>query len=187
MQALSVAPSCLEFAPGMTKAFLHTRPGYVPKVPTRVPGPIILEAFCPPPFENQDQEKRNLLCPVRALDAYTHRAALWRKTDQLFVCYGSPRRGGPASKQRMSKSVVEAMSLAYKAVGQPCPLAIRAHSTRGMAASKALLSGVSLDDICGAAGWSSQHTFIRFYNLNISSTPGSLVLQDSSQALEDTA
>ncbi|XP_067247019.1 uncharacterized protein [Chanodichthys erythropterus] len=176
LEAMSVAPSCLEFAPGMIKAFLHTRPGH-----------ITLEAFCPPPFINPDQERRNLLCPVRALDAYVHRAALWRKTDQLFVCYGSPRRGGPASKQRMSKWVVEAISLAYKAVGHPCPLAICAHSTRGMAASKALMSGVSLDDICGAAGWSSQHTFIRFYNLDVNYTPGALVLQDNSQAFEDTA
>ncbi len=36
LQALSVAPSCLEFAPGMVKAFLHPRPGYVPKVPANV-------------------------------------------------------------------------------------------------------------------------------------------------------
>ncbi|XP_067258622.1 uncharacterized protein [Chanodichthys erythropterus] len=187
LQALSVAPSCLEFASGMVKAFLHTRPGYVPKVPTKVPGPIVLEAFCPPPFTNVDQERKNLLCPVRALDVYVHRAALWRKTEQLFVCYGSPKKGGPASKQRMSKWLVEAISLAYETVGRPCPLMVRAHSTRGMAASRALLSGVSMDDICGAAGWSSQHTFIRFYNLHLNITPGARVLQDSSQALGETA
>lgn len=35
-QDLLVFPSCLEFAPGMVKAFLHPRPGYVPKVPTYV-------------------------------------------------------------------------------------------------------------------------------------------------------
>ncbi len=29
-------------------------------------------------FQNADQEKHNLLCPVQALDAYVHRAALWR-------------------------------------------------------------------------------------------------------------
>ncbi|XP_051756294.1 uncharacterized protein LOC127516053 [Ctenopharyngodon idella] len=176
LQALSVAPSYLEFAPGMVKAFLHARPGYVPKVPTNVPGPIVLQAFYPPPFGNSDQEKLNLLCPVRALDAYVHRAALWRKSDQLFVCYGSPKKGGPASKQRMSKWVVEAISLAYEAAGQPSPLNVRAHTTRGMAASKALMSGISIDDICDAAGWSCQHTFIRFYNLDVGSTPGSSVL-----------
>jgi len=30
LQARLVARSCLEFAPGMVKAFLHSRPGYVP-------------------------------------------------------------------------------------------------------------------------------------------------------------
>ncbi|CAM4555428.1 unnamed protein product [Leuciscus chuanchicus] len=158
LQALSVAPSCLEFAPGMVKAFLHPRPGYIPKVPTNVVRPVVLQAFCPPPFQNADQEANNLLCPVRALDAYVHRAALWRKSDQLFVCFGSPNKGGPVSKQRMSKWVVEAISLAYEAAGQPSPLAVRSHSTRSMAASKALISGVSLQDVCDAAGWSSPHT-----------------------------
>ncbi|CAM4662369.1 unnamed protein product [Leuciscus chuanchicus] len=176
LQALSVAPSCLEFAPGMVKAFLHPRPGYIPKVPTNVVRPVVLQAFCPPPFQNADQEANNLLCPVRALDAYVHRAALWRKSDQLFVCFGSPNKGGPVSKQRMSKWVVEAISLAYEAAGQPSPLAVRSHSTRSMAASKALISGVSLQDVCDAAGWSSRHTFVRFYSLDLDSAPGSHVL-----------
>ncbi|CAM4733226.1 unnamed protein product [Leuciscus chuanchicus] len=175
LQALSVAPSCLEFAPGMVKAFLHPRPGYIPKVPTNVARPIVLQAFCPPPFQNADQEANNLLCPVRALDAYVHRAALWRKSDQLFVCFGSPNKGGPVSKKRMSKWVVEAISLAYEAAGQPSPLAVWSHSTRSMAASKALKSGVSLQDVCDAAGWSSPHTFVRFYSLDLDSTPGSQV------------
>ncbi len=50
LQALSVAPSCLEFAPGMSRVFLYPRPGYVPKVPSVVPRPVILQAFCPPPL-----------------------------------------------------------------------------------------------------------------------------------------
>ena len=71
----------------------------------------------------------------------------------------------------MSKWVVEAISLAYEAAGQPSPLAVRAHSTRSMAASKALLSGVSLHYICDAAGWSSPHTFVRFYDLDLGLVP----------------
>ncbi|XP_048024136.1 LOW QUALITY PROTEIN: uncharacterized protein LOC125253920 [Megalobrama amblycephala] len=176
LQALSVAPSCLEFAPGMVKAFLHPRPGYVPKVPTNVVRPIVLQAFCPPPFRDSDQERLNLLCPVRALDAYVHRAAPWRKSEQLFICFGSPKKGAPVSKQRMSKWIVEAISLAYESAGLPSPLAVRAHSTRSMAASKALLFGASLQDVCDAAGWSSPHTFMRFYDLDLSSTPGARVL-----------
>ncbi len=152
LQLLSVAPSYLEFAPGMVKAFLHPRPGYVPKVPTNVARSIMLQAFCPPPFQKADQERHNLLCPVGALDAYVHRAALWCKNEQLFVCFGPPNKGSPASKQRMSKWVVEAISLAYESAGQPYPMAVWSHMTRSMGASKALISGVALQEVCDAAG-----------------------------------
>lgn len=45
------------------------------------------------------------------------------------------------------------------------PLAVRAHSTMSAVPSKALARGASLQDACTAAGWSSPHTFIRFYSL----------------------
>ncbi len=115
----------------------------------------MLQAFCLPPFQYADQERHNLLCPVWAIDAYVHRAALWRKNEQLFVCFGPPNKGYPASKQRMSKWVVEAISLAYESAGQPSSRAVRSHSTRSMAASKALISGVALQEVCDVAGWSS--------------------------------
>ena len=40
----------------------------------------------------------------------------------------------------------------------------KAHSTRGAAASKAALSGVTMSDILQAADWSSESTFQRFYH-----------------------
>ncbi len=64
LQALSMAPLCLEFAPGMVRAFLYPRLEYVPKVPSVIPKPVILQAFCPPPFQDADQEKLNCVCPV---------------------------------------------------------------------------------------------------------------------------
>ena len=91
------------------------------------------------------------------------------------MCFGSPSKGKPASKQTLSKWIVEAISLAYESAGQPSPLKVQAHSTRSMAASMALISGVSLQEVCDAAGWSSPHTFVRFYNLDVVSTPGSRV------------
>lgn len=97
-----------------------------------------------------DQEILNLLCPVRALDSYGHRAAQWCKSDQLLVCFGSPRPGPPASKQRISKRIIKAISLAYEAHSLP----------RSMVASKALLSGVSLQEVCDAVGWVSPHTYL---------------------------
>ncbi len=52
----------------------------------------------------------------------------------------------------------------YESAGQPPPMAVRSHSTRSMAASKALISGVALQEVCDAAGCSSPHTFVRFYS-----------------------
>ncbi len=86
------------------------------------------------------------------------------------------RRGLATSKQRISHWVRGAISLAYEARNLPSPLSLLAHSTRGVASSQALFRGVPLEDICVAAGWSSPHTFVRFYNLDIDTAPGSQVL-----------
>ncbi|KAK3530888.1 hypothetical protein QTP70_004404 [Hemibagrus guttatus] len=64
LQALSVAPTCLEFAPDMSKAILHPRAGYVPKVPRMAGRLVILQAFCLLPNESTEQERLHLLCPV---------------------------------------------------------------------------------------------------------------------------
>ncbi len=136
----------------------------------------MLQAFGPPPFQNAEKVRNNLLCPVQALDAFVHRAALLHKNEQYFVYFGPPNKRYPVSKQRMSKWVVEAISLTYESAGQPSPMAVRSHSTRCMAVSKALISGVALQEVCDAGGRSSPHTFIRFYFSDLDSTPGSQVL-----------
>ncbi len=142
LQALSVAPSYLDFAPGLAKAFLYPRAGYTPKVPTTAPRPVVLQAFHPPPFRDSDQVKLNCMCPVRALDTYVHRATQWRRSDQLLVCVGPPRRGLPASKHTISRWIVETITACYESSGLPSPLGVKAHSTRGVAASKAFSAGV---------------------------------------------
>jgi len=83
----------------------------------------------------------------------------------------------------MSKWVVEAISLAYEATGHPSSLAVRAHSTRSMAVSKALLLGVSLHDMWDVAGWSSPHTYVRLYYLDLGSTSGSRVHTEQTFAI----
>ncbi len=117
---LSVAS--IDFTPGLAKVFLYPRVGYVPKVPSSVPRPVVLQAFCPPPFREPNQEKLNCMCPVRALDAYVHRTALWRKSDQLLVCYGPPKEGFPAAKQTLSRWIVDAIIVAYESSDLPSPL-----------------------------------------------------------------
>ncbi len=119
LQALSVAPTHLDFATGMAKAFLYPRAGYVPKVPSVTPQPVVLQAFSPPPFRDPDQQKLNCMCPVRALDAYVHRAAMWRRADQLLVCFGPPKRGRPASKQTLSRWIVDAFILRMSHLDSP--------------------------------------------------------------------
>lgn len=72
-QPLSVTPSFLEFNPGLTKSFFfYPRSGHVPKVPTHVARPAVPQPFNPPPFQSSDQDKLNLLCPIRTLDTYFH-------------------------------------------------------------------------------------------------------------------
>ncbi len=80
--------------------------------------------------------------------------------------------------------MVEAISLAYESAGQPSPMAVRSHLTRSIAASKALISGVALQEVCDASGWSSPHTFVRFYSLDLDSTPGSQVLSSQCCSLD---
>ncbi len=176
LQALSVAPTHLDFAPGMAKAFLYPRAGYVPKVPFVTPQPVVLQAFSPPPFREPDQQRLNCMCPERALDSYVHRAALWRRVNQLLICYGPHKRGLPASKQTLSRWIVDAINIAYESSDLPSPMGVKAHSTRSVAASKAFLAGVQIQDICNAAGWSTPLTFVRFYGLDMRATPGSSVL-----------
>ncbi len=64
LQAFSVSPSYLDFAPDLVKAFLFPGAGYVPKVPFSTPQPIVLNAFCPLPFREPDQKRLNCMCPV---------------------------------------------------------------------------------------------------------------------------
>lgn len=54
------------------------------------------------------------------------------------------------------------------------PLGFRAHSSWS-GASNVLAKGASLQDVCGVAVWSSPHTFIKFYSLDMDSTPGTHV------------
>ncbi|KAI2668460.1 ORF V: Enzymatic polyprotein [Labeo rohita] len=130
LQALSVAPSHLEFAPGMAKAFLYPRPGYVPKVPSSAPRPI---------FEHWTHTSTELPCG-----------------EKLTICLS-----------------------AYEFSDLPSPLGVKAHSTRGISASKAFMSGVPMQDICDAAEWSTPSTFVRFYDLDLRVAPGSSVLRPS--------
>ncbi len=165
LQAFSVSEECLVFGPVYSHVVLRPRPGYVPKVPTTPfhDQVVNLQAL---PSEEADPALA-LLCPVRALRIYVTRTRSVRSSEHLFVCHGGQQKGKAVSKQRLAHWIVEAVALAYQSQGEPCPLGVRAHSTRSVASSPALAHGASLADICRAAGWATPNTFARFYNLRV--------------------
>ncbi len=165
LQALSISPACLEFGPNDSKVVLKPRHGYVPKVlSTPFRAQVIMLSALPP---SEEDRELSLLCPVRALRIYFERSAPFRRTEQLFVGFGNRAKGHPVTKQRLSKWIVDAVMLAYSSLGLQCPIGVRAHSTKGIASSWAWSSGVSITEICAAAGWATPSTFARFYNLDI--------------------
>ncbi len=109
------------------------------------------------------------MCPVRALDANSHRASMRRRADQLLVCYAPPKRGLPATKQTLSRWIVDTINTACESSQFPLPMGVRAHS-RSVAASKASLAGVQIQDICNTAGRSTPLKFVRFYSLEMRAT-----------------
>lgn len=167
LHALSVSPSCLRWSPDGSGVTLWPNTAFVPKVLPRshCNQPLTLSRFQPPSEEGLNGSE--LLCPVRALEAYIAATAGRRRSDQLFLCYGGPKMGYPVSKQRLSHWIVDVISCAYSKSGQSPPMGLTAHSTRGVATSWAAMRGVPLNDICAAASWASPTTFTRFYNINV--------------------
>ncbi|KAK2901343.1 hypothetical protein Q8A67_009458 [Cirrhinus molitorella] len=165
LHAFSVNEACLEFGPGYSHVILRPRPGYVPKVPTTPFRDQVVNLQALP--QEEADPALELLCPVRALHVYVDRTRSFRRSEQLFVCFGGQQKGNAVSKQRLAHWVADAITLAYEAQGEPCPLGVRAHSTRSVASSYALAHGASLADICRAAGWATPNTFARFYNLRV--------------------
>ncbi len=157
LQAFSVSEECLVFGLDYSHVVLRPRPGYVPKVPTTPfhDQVVNLQAL---PSEEADPALA-LLCPVRALRIYVDRNRSFRSYEQLLVCYGGQQKGKAVSKQRLAHWIVD------QSQGEPCPMGVRAHSTRSVASSYALAHGASLADICRAAGWATLNTFARFYSL----------------------
>ncbi len=142
---------CMDFAPGLVKVTLRL-------------GLVTFPRSCPHRFALRWSHFTHSILPVTGVFwCWPPRA--WY-TKQIIA----------TSKQRISHWVRDAISLAYEAQNLPSPLSLRAHSTSGVASSQALFRGVPLEDICVAAGWSSPHTFVRFYNLDIDTAPGSQIL-----------
>ena len=98
LQALFVNSSCLRWNSDGSGVILWPNTAFLPKVLSRshFNRPIQLAQFDPPSGEGE--ERSRLLCPVRALRAYVQTTAGIRQSEQLFLCYGGPRRGCALSK-----------------------------------------------------------------------------------------
>ncbi|XDV28074.1 hypothetical protein PO909_031470 [Leuciscus waleckii] len=166
LQALSVSATCMEFGPNDSRVILKPKEEsveYLQLLETRRAQVISLSAL---PVSEEEGDA-GFLCPVRALRAHVSRSFVFRQTEQLFVLFSGRSKGLAASKQSLSRWIVDAIALAYTSKGLQCPIGVKVHSTRGMASSWAWSSGIALQDICMAAGWASPSTFIRFYNLEV--------------------
>lgn len=167
IQALSMNPKYLNISPAGVR--LRLNPSFIPKVNSEEnrESEILLPPFCP----NENPHSRNtlrFLCPVRAVSKYLEATKAFRQTDALFVCFGEgPKKGCKASKATISRWVRICIQEAYQAKGQVPPEGIKAHQTRGQAASWAQFNGASITDICKSATWTSACTFARFYQLNL--------------------
>ena len=62
----------------------------------------------------------------------------------------------------------KAVELAYQARDLPLPMGVKAHSTRATSVSWAELNVSSVLDICRQASWSTPHTFMKHYKLDLS-------------------
>ncbi len=111
LQALSVSPSCLKFGPNDSMLVLKPRHGYIPKVLSTPFRAQVINLSALPPSE-QDQGL-NLLCPVRALRIYIERSSPFRQSEQPFVCFGGRTKGSPVTKQRLSRWIIDSITLAY--------------------------------------------------------------------------
>lgn len=100
------------------------------------------------------------------LKAYISATEGIRSTDSLFVIPAGARKGSKPSSLMIAAWMVRTISLAYKFKDIPVPVGIVAHSTRSLAASWAAAGQVSLETICKAASWSSEHTFMSFYRID---------------------
>ena len=171
LHALSVHGDCCRFSPDGSSVVLRPNPAFLPKVLTDFHLSQSVELRSLSSSNAGEEVEDTTLCPVRAVTAYIQRTQAVRRSDQLFVCYDPGRVGRPLSKSRLSHWVVDTIRQAYVLSGMPVPSGVRAHSTRGVAASWALWRGASLASICSAATWSSQSTFTRFYRLNVAASP----------------
>ena len=126
--------------------------------PYFTPEPVFIAALS----DHSPDDK--LHCPIRALKWYLDRIKTIRGQEKaLFISSKEPHP--KAEKLTIAGWVKEAMAGTYRDLPLEERLAmnIRAHDTRGVAASWARVAGVSIPEIMNAAAWRTPVTFAKFY------------------------
>ena len=100
-------------------------------------------------------DSHKLLCPVPTLKAYLLKTALVRKkVDPIFILFEDPPRPtSPATVSRWCKNLLRLAGVETYSI----------HSTRALASSNAVLSGIPLDTVVSLAGWVRASTFTHYY------------------------
>ena len=170
LSALSVQQGCCTLTGDRSKLILRPDPSFHPKMvrENRLVNSLELNAFYPAPKDAEEQ-RLHCLCPVRAVAEYLRRTEHFRQSDRLFIAYGQ-EAGTAITKQRLSHWLVDVISHAYSTSGEVLPT-VKAHSTRAVATSVAVLRGAPLEEICQAADWKTPNVFISHYLVN---TPGAM-------------
>ena len=102
------------------------------------------------------------LCVVRYISEYLKRTKDMRHDHhKLLVSYQKPHR--PVSKDTVSRWLKHELKLAGIDIST-----FSAHSTRAASTSAAKAQHLSIKTIMDSAGWSSENTFMKYYNKAIS-------------------
>lgn len=138
--------------------------GFLPKVPSNF---HLNQEIILPTFRAEDDRRVHRLDVADTLKAYLAATSDCRRSDPLFVIPAGVRKGLPASRRLLASWLVKTISLAYSSKHLPVTEGISAHSTRSVSTSWAAVRNVSLETICKAATWSSEHTLFPIIGLNL--------------------
>ena len=104
-------------------------------------------------------EEDKCLCPVETLKAYEERTSSFRKDPRENRVFRSfIGKHGPVTSSTIARWLKSCLHKAGVDTSK-----FKAHSTRAAAATKAAMSGVTVEDIMKAADWSNEGVFQKFY------------------------
>ena len=109
------------------------------------------------PIEIQKQVDNPNICPVKNVEEYLKKTKDLRGTDnKLLISHVKPH--GPIAKQTFARWIKEV--LANSGIDTSI---YSAHSTRAASTSAAASTGIPIETILKAAGWTNAKTFTKFY------------------------